>query len=218
MKVKTTVLAVAAFLLGLFQVAYPPKEGTVLQLVTRIVFWFVVAYLVLQAYIGLRAWWKRRHDKPVGAALHGTAHMTGALHMTATGHLTTAPAWIAGASTALGEAMPHRPDLQGLLMYLRNRYVPIPQGQFMCQARIGGVQADARVNRPAPSDEQMSVVYPAEFTTGTTVPLPLPPGQHVAAWREIHGATSTFLVGLNIEVTSEGKVSWEPTYSDPMKG
>ncbi len=212
-----SVVLIVEAILGLFAYAYPGAHPA-LQTAARIVFWVLLLVLAYWAFQWIR---ERRRARRV---IQGQAHLRIGVPVISAVGTVLAPTiilashWHTGCSTALGPALPHRKDLEGLLIFLNHDDKVIPDGEYLCDVLIDGHRANARFLRSPTERKQLSAVYPTEFTGGTTVPLPLPPGVHSAAWRETQGATSTFLTGLEITVSSQGKVDWKEVHDDPMKG
>ncbi len=195
------------------QIAYKPEDHPVVLAAAKWLVWIGVALLLFWAY----HWLRERLRKPT---IHqGEAHIVGSVTASADAVVFKPTVirhdWRAGATIALGPAMPDRPDLQGLQIFLTHHSGAIPDGNYLCEIEIDGQRADARFNSIGRT--QLSVIYPQEFTGGAMIPLPLRPGTHAAAWREDHGATAAFLVGLSIEVAG-GKVKATEVPDDPMKG
>jgi hypothetical protein len=208
---KGAVGVACALIGGTVQIAYQPDKHPLVVAIARWLFWGGIVLLV---------WWvrgllvdkiqQRRRPKPESA--HGSARVTARVSMSAEGFARFNPklVWHAGCSTAGGEVLP---SMEGLMIFL-NHAGAFPSGIYLCDLMIDGKRSRClRETQDGVSGVQ--VIYPREFT-GETEALPLHPGTHHAAWRSVHGATTDFLVGLEIEVPSSGSVRWQELRQDPL--
>lgn len=196
------------------QVAYRPEEHPLVLAGAK---WFVAIGIGLLTYWALE-WARRtvreRRGRTPQIVESGTLNIASGLHAHIADIVTlSTSSWHTTCSTAGGEVLP---SMEGLLISLRHSE-SMPEGIYLCDVLVAGRRARARVPSK-PGADWISAIYPREFTEGEAVPLPLPPGVHHAAWRDIRGATSDFLVGLKITVPSSGDIQSEESAGDPMEG
>ena len=104
----------------------------------------------------------------------------------------------------------------GLLLFLRHDGA-IQAGEHMCDVEISGKRADARKRQPE-SLKQISVIYHASLRVEPRFRCRYHRAFIARPGANSGGATSLFLVGLEINVDSYGKVAWDELADDPMTG